>query len=160
MASGIGLGLTYARRLRRRVDDLCRIERLLDVLCDRLLYSAQPLAVLWQSLAADAVLSAYPFVQDTANKLCKGTDFYTSFSCAVEKVASAGRLTPTAAALLTELGGTLGHSGLEQQAQLIRQCAERLKKERQAAEELASTRGRVYSMMGLAGGMSLALLLL
>lgn len=160
MAAGIGLGLTYARRLRRQVDELCRIERLLEALCDRLLYSAQPLAVLWQSFAADAVLSAYPLVQDTAAELCKGTDFYTSFSRAIEKAADAGVLTLTQAALLTELGGSLGHSGLEQQALLIRRCAERLKKERQAAQELANVRGRIYPMMGLAGGVSLALLLL
>ncbi len=154
------MGLTYARRLRRRVDELCRIERLLEALCDRLLYSAQPLAVLWQSFAADAVLFTYPLVQDTANELCKGVDFYTSFSCAIEKAATSGRLSPTQAALLTELGGSLGHSGLEQQAQLIRHCAERLKHERQAADELATVRGRIYPMMGLAGGVSLALLLL
>lgn len=160
MVAGIGLGLTYARRLRRRVDGLCRIERLLEALCDRLVYSAQPLAVLWQSFATDVVLSDCPLVQDTADELCKGTDFYTSFSRAVEKAALAGQLTPTQAALLTELGGLLGHGGLDQQAQLIRHCVERLKRERQAADELATVRGRIYPMMGLAGGVSLALLLL
>ena len=154
------MGLTYARRLRRRVDELCRIERLLEALCDRLLYSAQPLAVLFQSFATDAVLSDYPLVQDSVNELCKGADFYTSFSRAVEKATVAGQLTPTQAALLTELGGSLGHSGLEQQAQLIRHCAERLKCERRAADELATVRGRIYPMMGLAAGVSLALLLL
>ncbi len=160
MAAGIGLGWTYARRLRCRVDELCHIERLLEALCDRLLYSAQPLAALWQSFATDVVLSGYPLVQDTAWNLCKGVDFYTSFSRAVDIAARAGRLTPTEAALLTELGSSLGRSGLEQQAQLIRHCVERLEKERQTAEELAIVRGRIYPMMGLAGGVSLALLLL
>lgn len=160
MVAGIGLGWTYARQLRRRVDQLCRIERLLEALCDRLVYSAQPLAVLWQSFATDVVLSDYPLVRETADELCKGVSFYTAFSCAVEKAVLAGRLTPTQAALLTELGGLLGHSGLDQQAQLIRHCAERLKCERQAADELATVRGRIYPMMGLAGGVSLALLLI
>jgi stage III sporulation protein AB len=132
----------------------------LEALCDRLLYSAQPLAALWQSFATDAVLSDYPLVQDTASELCKGIDFYASFSRAVEKAAVVGQLTPTQAALLTELGGSLGHSGLEQQAHLIRHCAERLKRERQTADELATVRGRIYPMMGLAGGVSLALLLM
>lgn len=150
----------HARRLRRRVDDLCRIERLLDALCDRLLYSAQPLAVLWQTLASDEVLSDHPLVQDTAEGLCKGEHFYTAFSRAVDKASAQGALTAPEAALLTELGGTLGRSGLDQQVQLIRRCAERLKKERVAQEELATTRGRVYPMMGLAGGVSLALLLI
>lgn len=160
MSTGIGLGLIYTGRLRRRADNLCRIERLLEALCDRLLYSAQPLTVLWQGLAADAVLSDYPLVGETAGGLCKGESFYTAFSRTVVAMADSGRLTPTAAALLTELGGALGRSGLEQQAQLIRHCAERLKSERQAAEELASVRGRVYPMLGLAGGVSLALLLM
>lgn len=160
MAAGLGSGLIYAGRLRRRVDELCRIERLLDALCDRLLYSAQPLAALWQSFATDTVLSDYPLVQDTANELCKGANFYTAFSRAVETMFDNGRLPSAPAALLTELGGALGHSGLEQQAQLIRHCADRLKSERQAADELASARVRVYPMLGLAGGVSLALLLL
>lgn len=160
MAAGIGLGLTCARRLRRRVDDLCRIERLLDVLCDRLVYSAQPLAVLWQTLAEDEWLSDYPLVQETAADLCKGFPFYISFSRAVEGLTDSGRLTPASAALLTELGGTLGHSGLDGQAGLIRRCGDRLKKERQAAEELARVRVRLYPMVGLASGVSLALLLL
>lgn len=154
------MGLSYTRRLRRQVDELCRVERLLDVLCDRLLYSAEPLAVLWQALAADKSLSDYSLVQDTANEICKGVSFYTAFARAVAVLVDSGRLTPASAALLTELGGALGHSGLEQQAQLIRHCAERLKKERQTAETLATARGRVYPMMGLAGGVSLALLLL
>lgn len=154
------MGWTYARRLRRQVDELGRIERLLEALCDRLLYSAQPLAALWQSFASDVVLSEYPLVQDTANELCKGVDFYTSFSRAVDTAAISGRLSPAQTALLTELGGSLGHSGLEQQAQLIRHCVERLEKERQTAQELAAVRGRIYPMMGLAGGVSLALLLL
>ncbi len=160
VATGVGLGLLYTRRLRQQVDDLCRIERLLDVLCDRLLYSVQPLAALWQTLTQDAVLSDYPLVRDTAKELCKGVSFYTAFSRAVVTMADNGRLTPTAAALLTELGGALGRSGLEQQAQLIRHFAERLKSERQTADELATARGRVYPMLGLAGGVSLALLLL
>ncbi len=139
---------------------MCRVERLLDALCDRLLYSAQPLAALWQSFATDAVLSDYPLVQDTADELRKGVDFYTAFSRAVVMMSESGRLTSVSSALLTELGGTLGHSGLEQQAQLIRHCAERLKKERQSVEMLVTARGRVYPILGLAGGVGLALLLL
>ncbi len=152
--------MIYTRRLHQQVNELCRIERLLDALCDRLLYSAQPLAALWQTIAADETFSDYPLVRDTVAELCKGIPFYTAFSRTVTTMADNGRLTPAAAALLIELGGTLGHSGLEQQAELIRRCAERLKKERQTAENLASARGRVYPMMGLAGGVSLALLLL
>lgn len=160
IAAGLGLGLTCARRLRQRVNELCRIERLLEALCDRLLYSAQPLAALWQSFATDAVLCTYPLVQDTADELCKGVDFHTSFSRAIQKTVDAGRLMPAETALLMELGASLGHSGLDQQAQLIRYCAERLKSERQVANELATVRERIYPMMGFAGGVSVALLLM
>lgn len=160
IAAGLGAGLTYAHRLRWRVDELCRIERLLDVLCDRLIYSAQPLAAVWRSLAEDAAVSACPLVGDTVAQLCKGENIYTAFSHAVEKSVAFGRLTPTEAALLTELGGSLGHSGLEQQAQLIRRCAERLKGHRQEAQGLAAARGRLCPMLGFAGGVCLALLLL
>ena len=160
IAAGLGAGLTYAHRLRWRVNELCRIERLLDVLCDRLLYSAQPLAAVWRSLAEDAAASACPLVTDTVAELCKGDDVYTAFSRAVEKSAVCGRLIPSEATLLTELGASLGRSGLDQQVQLIRRCAERLKSHRQAAQELATVRGRLYPMLGFAGGVSLAFLFL
>lgn len=130
------------------------------MLCDRLAYSAQPLAVLWQTLATDLSVSTYSLVKDTAKELCKGVPFYMAFSRAVDTLTDSGRLTSTAAMLLKELGGVLGHSGLNEQVQLIRHCAERLKKERKAAEKHALARARVYPMMGLAGGASLALLLL
>ena len=133
ITTGLGLGLIYTRRLRQRVDELCRIERLLDVLHDRLLYSAQPLATLWHSLAREDVFARYFLVREVEKLLCKGESFYTSFSRAIAEMADGGHLIPAAAVLLTELGGALGHSGLDQQARLIRQCAERLKKERQMA---------------------------
>lgn len=139
---------------------LCRVERLLETLCERLVYSAQPLADLWLSLSEDAVLSAYPLVVDTARVICKGENFYTSFSCAVEAAESAGRLTPTEAALLTDLGGSLGRSGLAEQEELIRRCVERLGREREIAQKHARERGRVYPMLGFAGGLCLALLLM
>ena len=160
VATGLGFGMIYTRRLRSRANYLWRVERLLEAMGDRLLYSAQPLTTLWQSLAADTVLSAYPLVQDTANELCKGKDFYTAFSRAIGIAEADGRLNPTEAGLLTELGGALGRSGLDQQAELIRHCAERLGQERHTAQTLASERGRLYPMLGLAGGVSLALLLM
>ncbi len=142
------------------MDYLCRVERLLETVCDRLLYSAQPLTSLWQSLAVDAVFSAYPLVQNTASEIGKGEDFYTSFSRAVERDKVAGWLTPVEAALLTELSGSPGRSSLAQQVELIRHCAERVGKERQIAQQNARERGRIYPMLGLAGGVCLALLLM
>ncbi len=139
---------------------LSRVERLLEALSERLLYFVQPLSALWQTLAADTVLCDYPLVQDTASALCKGDCFYTAFSAAVDKAVKEGLLLPPEAALLTELGGSLGHSGLEEQGVCIRQCLRRLEKERLSAQELVAVRARVYPMLGLAGGVSLALLVL
>lgn len=106
------------------------------------------------------MLSAYPLVQDTAGEICKGKDFYTSFLHAVEAAGCAGRLMPSEMALLADLGGSLGHSGLAEQAELIRRCVERLGYERQTAQTLAQERGRVYPTLGFAGGLCLALLLM
>lgn len=160
VAAGLGFGMTVTHRLRSRVDYLCRVERLLETLCERLVYFAQPLTALWQSLSEDTALSAYPLVQETANEMCKGNDFYTSFSAAIKVAGDAGRLTPKEMALLTDLGGSLGRSGLAEQAELIRHCVERLGRERQTAQTLANERGRIYPMMGFAGGLCLALLLM
>ncbi len=160
VVTGLGMGLLYARRLRSRVVYLSRVERLLEALSDRLLYFAQPLSALWQSMAKDAVLVDYPLVQDTASALCKGENFYTAFSFAVDKAVKQGHLLPLEAALLTELGGSLGHSGLASQGECIHQCLVRLEQERLSAQEVVAVRARVYPMLGLTGGVCLALLLM
>lgn len=160
VAAGLGLGMACARRLRVRVYYLDCVERLLEALRDRLQYAVQPLPELWQGIAADVVLSDYPLVREVACELCKGNNFYTSFSRAVQAAARDGQLSAAQAAVLTELGGALGRSSVEQQAQRIVRCVERLEKERQAACQIASERGRVYPMVGLAAGVGLALLLL
>lgn len=152
--------MMVTHRLRSRVDYLSRVERLLEALCERLTYSAQPLTALWRSLSEDTVLSAYPLVKDTANSICKGNDFYTSFERAIQAAERTGHLAPAEAALLADLGGSLGHSGLAEQAQLIHLCIERLGYERQTAQTMARERGRVYPTLGFAGGLCLALLLM
>lgn len=154
------MGLYYSRRLYRRAEWLRRCERLLDALSDRLTYTAQPLALLWQSLALNAATANYPLVADIADGLRQGRSFGEAFDAAVENAAKQALIQAPEQTLLRELGAALGRSDREHQRQSIARFHEQLADIRRSAEQIAGTRAQVYQMMGVAGGVSLALLLL
>jgi stage III sporulation protein AB len=150
----------YSHRLYRRADWLREAERLLDALLARLTYTAQPLATLWLAMEASEVFSRYPLVQGTAAGLRQGHAFAAAFGAALEHAAGQGLLQPPEKQLLFELAAALGQTGLTQHEACIRHCLAQLSEARRVAERLAAARGQVYQMMGVAGGVSLALLLL
>lgn len=160
MTAGVGMGLYYSRRLYRRAEWLRRCERLFDALSDRLTYTAQPLAEMWQSLAVNAATASYPLVADTVDGLQRGLSFDEAFAAAVEAAVKRAEIRPPERALLCEFGAVLGRSDRAHQQQSITRFREQLAAVRRSAEQLVGTRAQVYQMMGVAGGVSLALLLL
>lgn len=157
--AGTGLGLYYSRRLYRRVDYLSQVCRLLEALCHRLSYEPQPLAALWTGLAKGDAFSGFTLVQDTV--LClEEVGFYPAFAQAVKRAAAAGWLTEGDKELLLAFGEGCGRLGLSQQVAQTQACCRQMEQARDAAREQASAKGQVYQMLGVAGGVSLALLLL
>ena len=154
------MGIYYARRLYRRAEWLRRCERLLHTLSDRLTYTAAPLAALWLSLAEDAATASYPLVEATADGLRQGASFAEAFGAALDKASASGVIRPPEQALMRELCTTLGRSDRVHQRESLARFREQLADVRHAAEQQASTRAQVYQMLGVAGGVSLALLLL
>jgi stage III sporulation protein AB len=158
--AGVGMGLYYARRLYRRAEWLRRCERLLDALSDRLTYTAAPLATLWLSLADNDATAAYPLVEDAAAALRGGSSFAAALGDALDKAATQGLIQPPEQALMREVCATLGRSDRAHQRESIAHFREQLADVRRAAERQVGTRAQVYQMLGVAGGVSLALLLL
>lgn len=154
------MGIFYSRRLYRRAEWLLQAERLLDSLLSRLTYTAAPLSALWEALAGNEVFSRYPLVRDTVDGLRRSETFGAAFGAALDRALQQGLLQTTERELLFELGDALGRTGLTEQKRTIRDCRERLCERRHAAEELARVRGQIYQVMGIAGGVALALLLL
>jgi stage III sporulation protein AB len=154
------MGMFYSHRQYRRVEWLRQAERLLDALLGRLTYTAQPLAVLWETFAANDVFSRYSLVQDTVDGLRRDQVFSLAFADAIDRAARQGMVQASEKQLLLELGDALGRTGLSEQKSAIHGYRERLSECRIAAEQTACMRGRIYQMMGVAGGVGLALLLL
>lgn len=149
----------YAHRLYRRAEFLRQTGRLLEALEQQISYSRRPMASLWQTLAAVEAFATFSLVQDTAAGL-KQAAFSEAFAGAVNRAVAAGLLTPVPQQILLEFGGTCGRLGLEQQVAHIRACRQQVERACADARQEAAARGQVYRMLGLSGGIGLALLLL
>lgn len=157
--AGSGLGLYHSRRLYRRVDWLRRMEALLDAMAGRLSYTAEPMAQLWHRLYESEAFGSFSLVQDTVAGM-EHEPFAAAFAAATERAVRLAALLPEDRCLLEEFGVGCGHSGLTEQLTHIRAARERFSRAREQAEARAAARGQVYQMMGVAGGVGLALLLL
>lgn len=114
---------------------------------------------LWQRLGEIEGTGTCPLVRETVAGLSM-QPFSAAFAEAVEKQSAAGRLQPSEKQLLLAFGAECGQYDLPRQAAQIEECIRRLADLREAAKERFVTRGQVYRMMGLCGGVALALLLL
>lgn len=157
--AGIGLGLYYSRRLYRRVDFLRQTDCLLESLLHRLTYSVLPMAELWRDLAVGGAFAGFSLLEDTVSGL-ENQPFGVAFSVAVERAAANRLLLDGEKQLLAEFAADCGHFGLTQQAAHIRACQEQLRQFTVQAREQAASKGQVYQMLGVAGGVGLSLLLL
>ena len=159
LLAGSGLGLYAARRLRRQVVTLERIERLLQRLVQELTYTARPMKELWLSCAASGLFEDLPLLADTAAGL-ERTDFVAAFSAAVETSAARGLLTAEGRRLLLEMGQGCGRYDLAGQEQHLRRYGERLASLREELARQAAAKGPIYRVMGPAAGAALVLLLM
>ena len=156
--AGCGLGLYYARRLYRRVTLLEQAIRLVDALDQRMAYSSRPLSALCRELAQSPTARSWTLLTDTQSALDKGDSFAAALTGAAERQAAV--LTPEERQLLAEFAAGCGRSGLRQQQVHCAAYRERLERCCREAREQAQRRAQVYQMMGVAGGVCLALLLL
>ncbi len=158
--AGLGLGLLWAHRLYRRVEWLGGVIALLEVLEDRLSFSAAPLPLLWNALLLNKHTAALPLVHQVAVGVEQGLSFETALLQAIEEAAAQGWLLVSEREVLVLLASSLGRSGLTQQLQHIRRCRVSVEQARQAAATIATVRAPLYRTVGIAGGVCVALFLL
>ncbi len=114
---------------------------------------------LWRRLAAAEVFVDHRLLQDTAAGL-EDAPFGAAFSRAVERAQTDGLLTPVGRQLLLEFGAGCGRYDLTRQAEHIRHYRQQLEELESQLTEQAAVKGRLYRVLGSAGGVALALLLL
>ena len=122
-------------------------------------YTALPLPDLWRRLAQYEAFSAFSLVRDTVDGLSCHS-FTDSFSAAVEKAAEADWISPATAQLLAEFARGCGSTDLQGQQAHVEYYRTLLSAEEEESRRLWQERGRVYRVLGLTGGVALALLLM
>ncbi len=153
--AGFGIGRFYSRRVYRRVEILRRTDCLLERFLCRLEFAGEPLAELWRSLAKEMSSSALPFVFQVAENL-NAVPFAEAFCLAVDEL----ELPEEDKRLLREFGNGCGKFDLDGQRHHIQGYRQRLQVQLKDAQRQADAKGKVYTAVGSAGGVCLALLLL
>ena len=159
VVAGAGMGLYAAHRLRRQVVFLETCDRLLQALWQEMNNTAQPMSDLWRRLAQSEGLRTFSLVRDTAAAL-ETSPFAVAFGAAVERAADAGAILPATREILLAFGEGCGHTDLEGQHAHIAYYRTQLAAQQEEARRRYREQGRVYRVLGLTGGVALALLLM
>lgn len=114
---------------------------------------------LWRRLAETPAFSKLYLLQDTVSGLTSA-EFFVAFAGAVERAYEAGYLTESGRQLLLEFGEGCGRYDAERQAQHIAHYRDLIGELEALLRVEAATKGRVYRVMGIAGGGALVLLLM
>lgn len=122
-------------------------------------YTSQPMNDLWRRLAQGEGLCTFSLVQDTAAALGE-FPFTVAFAAAVERAAGEGVALPATRETLLAFGEGCGHTDLEGQQAHIAYYRTLLATQREEARRRYQEQGRVYRVLGLTGGVALALLLM
>ncbi len=122
-------------------------------------YAAQPLAVMWRGFAADEMFGDFCLVRQTVELLTK-MPFLTALQTALQRLAPAEGLTPADHALLQEFASGCGVTGLEEQRRHLQVYGGLCRQQSEEAALVATARAPIYRMMGIAGGVGVALLFL
>ncbi|MCL2884530.1 MAG: stage III sporulation protein AB [Oscillospiraceae bacterium] len=147
------VGYEASRALHRRVRALSETARWIVRLASHIRYTATPLDELLRVSAADC--PALAFLHDI-----NPGDLPRHFDAAILQHAGGSGFAPPDIALLREFGAGLGTSDVEGQLAHCALFQELFEKQTEAARTIAQNKGRVYTTLGLAGGICLILLLM
>lgn len=159
VVAGAGMGVYASHCLRRRVVFLEMCGRLLQTLWQEMSYTALPMPALWQRLAQNESFAMFSLVQDVAKEL-PYTTFAAAFSSAVKQAEEEGALLPPVRQLLLEFGEGCGHTDLTGQQAHMEYYRAMLSAQEEAARCVWKEKGRMYRVLGVAGGVALMLLLM
>ena len=158
VAAGTGLGLSASHHLNKQVSYLHGAVQLLQMLEQQVAYSAQPMAVLWQTLADSGSLSDCRLLQDTVSAMNE-QGFCTAFVQAVERAEAEDLVFPAARRLLLQFGDGCGRYDVVGQVEQIAHHRRGLAALEEQWQAQVATKARLYRVLGVAGGLALALLL-
>lgn len=100
------------------------------------------------------------FLQEAASHLEEDGEFHTAWRHGISRQGKATGLAPADMELLQHFGDSLGRTDVEGQLENCRIYAEQLAQRLEQARMEASSKNRLYTTLGVTGGLALALLLL
>ncbi len=122
-------------------------------------YAAQPLATMWRGFATDEMFDDFSLVRDTVERLGE-MPFSAALQTSLHDAVQAQGLTAADHALLQEFAAGCGVTGMDEQRRHLEAYARLCRQQSEEAAQQASTRAPVYRMVGVAGGIGIALLFL
>jgi len=161
VAAGAGMGLAKARELRFRVQSLVAILSSLEIMRGEICTRLTPLPEIFALLAAEAPEPASEFfcaLKEGMSELGERS-LGEIWSRALKDTPSLA-LKPEEERALHLFGMSLGRFDVSEQKQAIDRCMESMGRFLQKAREEVHTQGRLYTGLGLAFGMMLAVVLL
>ncbi len=138
------------------------LEAVLRWLCDlesRLQYTAPPLRDYFRETAAAPAYRELSFLETVAH-LLQQRDFCEAWETAVSVHAPADGLDAADRQLLLGLGSRLGVSDADSQIRSLQETARLLSEHRETALEKRRKADRLYAILGAAGGLAVAVLMM
>ena len=154
LCTGIMAGCAAAKKLEHRAAMLRLLRQLISAMMQELRNTLPLTTDLLQTLADMPVFHSLTFLQDAA---AHPEDFPHSWQKAVRQDPA---LTADMAAVLENVGQTLGSTALDGQLAALALCMERLGAMQSDAESFAAQKGSLYRSMGVLSALFAAILLL
>ena len=158
--AGVWLGLSGASGLNRRAAALDAMEKLIARIASQIRYTAAPVRELILSASRTAEFQMLRFLDSVDSAMEKEGEFPRLWIEAVTREGGKCDFTAGDEELLREFGKGLGVSDTEGQTAHCKLYGELFSRQAEAARRDAANKGKLYIMLGLAGGLGLSLLLL
>lgn len=158
--TGICAGTYASAELNLRAVSIEKMERLIEYISTQIRYTAAPVKEIISQVASDGEFKELPFLQAAVVYIKKGECPSDAWSLAVQKEGGMCGFTVPDRELLLHFGQGLGKSDIEGQLSHCESFHRLLEDRLQAARSDVSVKGKLYMTFGVAGGLSVALLML
>ena len=158
--AGVWLGWSAAFGLKRRAAALDAMEKLIVRISSEIRYTAAPVREMLLTASRADEFHSLRFLGNVESAWKGEGDFPRAWEHAVDEEGSQCGFTAQDEALLREFGKGLGTSDTEGQTTHCQLYGELFARQAEEARREAANKGKLYMMLGLAGGLGLSLLLL
>lgn len=157
-----GIGYLTAADLKRHLNDLKCLRRILLLLKEEIAYTHAPLEEAFARISRKVKAPYCLFLTQVSGQLARraGSSFAEIWSCAVEERLCTTKLTREELEELKEFGNSIGYLGGHAQEGAIDLYLEQLKVEVQDVREGLAAKQKLCSCLGVMGGIFITILLI